>query len=146
MDNIHKLLKQPDNRLDSEQSWRGVRRGIRRKKVRTYAIVATLILCTGTVIFLPTSTTGNLYSDEQFERILSLEAQLELELSSFPKPKTLENERLKELNDRLAMLNERIERIRIEIQANPKNPNYHRTYLAMLKTKRKILTTLNKRG
>jgi hypothetical protein len=145
----HLLLNQKETEYQENKThvWLGIQNEIQRRKKRTRVVISFISLAILSFSFANQSNyEGQLYSDKQFAKIIELEAQLENELSSLEIKSIPTDERLLELHERLALLNQRIDQVKLEINMNPLNPNYHQLYLTMLKTKHRIIETLNQKG
>lgn len=132
--------------FDMEKNWAGIQGRVKRQFYKQVSIVATVIIVSvgGYATFFQ-QTTSKLYNQEAFEKILTMEEQLENELNNLQSEvvEIKENPRYFALIEQVNNINIRLEECKLQMIQNPRNPNFHRVYLTLLKTKRNALEILN---
>lgn len=132
--------------FDKGKNWDGIRNKVQRrfyKQVSTVALL--LILVFSSTVYFKTDSQSKLYSGTKFEKIVAMETALESELESLQDDivEIVENPRYFALLEQVNQINTRLEECKDHMLQNPLNPNFHRVYLSLLKTKRKALVQLN---
>ena len=132
--------------FDKGKNWDGIRHKVQKrfyKQVSTVALM--LIIIVSSTIYFNMFSQSKLYSGTKFEKIVAMETALESELESLQDEiiEVVENPRYFSLLEQVNRINTRLEECKDHMMQNPLNPNFHRVYLSLLKTKRKALVQLN---